>query len=67
VNVVVDTTIWSLALRRRAHQLSAEEKRFVEEWAALVDSGRAALVAPYTRKYCRAFAVRRFSRLSMKG
>jgi len=61
VNVVVDTTIWSLALRRRAHQLSAEE------WAALVDSGRAALVAPYTRKYCRAFAVRRFSRLSMKG
>jgi predicted nucleic acid-binding protein len=46
VNVVVDTTVWSLALRRRAHQLSAEEKRLVDEWAGLVDSGRAALVGP---------------------
>lgn len=46
MNVVIDTTIWSLALRRRAHQLSAEEKRLVEEWADLVDSGRATLVGP---------------------
>ena len=46
MNVVVDTTVWSLALRRRAHQLSAEEKRLVEEWADLVESGRAALIGP---------------------
>ena len=46
MNVVIDTTIWSLALRRRAHQLSDDEKRLVEEWVDLVDSGRAALVGP---------------------
>jgi predicted nucleic acid-binding protein len=43
VTVLVDTTIWSLALRRRAHQLSPEETRLVENWAELVSSGRAAL------------------------
>jgi hypothetical protein len=46
VNVIVDTTIWSLALQRRAPELSAAEKRLVEEWAELVDSGRAALIGP---------------------
>jgi predicted nucleic acid-binding protein len=46
VTVLVDTTIWSLALRRRAHQLSPEEKWLVEEWEDLVSSGRAALIGP---------------------
>jgi predicted nucleic acid-binding protein len=46
VTVLVDTTIWSLALRRRAHQLSLAEKRLVEEWADLVTSGRVALIGP---------------------
>ncbi|MEA2601846.1 MAG: hypothetical protein QOF89_2838 [Acidobacteriota bacterium] len=46
MTVLVDTTIWSLALRRRAHQLSPEEKRLVEEWADLVNSGRAVLIGP---------------------
>ncbi|MFL6237446.1 MAG: PIN domain-containing protein [Thermoanaerobaculia bacterium] len=46
MNVVIDTTIWSLALRRRAHQLSSDEKRLFEEWADLVNSGRAVLVGP---------------------
>lgn len=46
MTVLVDTTIWSLALRRRAHQLSPEEKRLVEEWADLVTSGRAVLTGP---------------------
>jgi predicted nucleic acid-binding protein len=46
VTVLVDTTIWSLALRRRAHQLSPLEKRLVEEWADLVTSGRAVLIGP---------------------
>ncbi|HYX23489.1 MAG TPA: PIN domain-containing protein [Thermoanaerobaculia bacterium] len=44
--VLVDTTIWSLALRRRAHQLSPVEKRLVEEWVDLVTSGRAVLTGP---------------------
>ena len=46
MTVLVDTTIWSLALRRRAHQLSLVEKRLVEEWADLVISGRAILIGP---------------------
>jgi predicted nucleic acid-binding protein len=46
VTVLVDTSIWSLALRRRAHQLSLEETRLVEEWADLVTSGRAVLTGP---------------------
>jgi len=46
VTVLVDTTIWSLALRRRAHQLSSAEQRLVEEWADLVSSGRVALIGP---------------------
>ena len=46
MNVLIDTTIWSLALRRRAHQLSAEETKLVEQWADLVTSGRAALIGP---------------------
>ena len=46
MTVLVDTTIWSLALRRRSHQLSPEEKRLVENWSDLVTSGRAALTGP---------------------
>jgi len=46
VIVLVDTTIWSLALRRRAHQLSPAEKELVDEWEDLVNSGRAALIGP---------------------
>lgn len=46
MTVLVDTTLWSLALRRRAHQLSPGEKRLVESWAELVTSGRAALIGP---------------------
>jgi predicted nucleic acid-binding protein len=46
VTVLVDTTIWSLALRRRAHQLSAEEKRLVASWTDLVNEGRAGLTGP---------------------
>ena len=46
MTVLVDTTIWSLALRRRAHQLSPAEKELVDEWEDLVNSGRAALIGP---------------------
>jgi len=46
VTVLVDTTVWSLALRRRAHQLSPTEKRLVDAWADLVSSGRAVLTGP---------------------
>ena len=44
--VLVDTTIWSLALRRRRGILSERERRLVEEWARLVRSGEAVLIGP---------------------
>lgn len=44
--VLVDTTIWSLALRRRPGGLNEQEGRLVEEWARLVRSGEAVLVGP---------------------
>lgn len=44
--VLVDTTIWSLALRRRPQDLSPVEKQSVREWRRLVIGGEAVLVAP---------------------
>ncbi len=46
MTVLVDTTVWSLALRRRSHQLSPLERRLVEHWAELVISGQAVLAGP---------------------
>ncbi len=43
--ILVDTPIWSLALRRRAVDLSAMEKSHVREWERLVREGRAGLLA----------------------
>ena len=44
--ILVDTSIWSLALRRRSAALSAEEHRLVEEWTRLVTEGLATLIGP---------------------
>ena len=44
--VLVDTSIWSLALRRRPAVLSAGEIRLVEEWEDLVTEGLAGLIGP---------------------
>jgi len=44
--ILVDTSIWSLALRRRPAALSVEEHRLVEEWARLVTEGLASLIGP---------------------
>lgn len=46
MSVLIDTSVWSLALRRRSGPLSASERRVVEEWAALVREGRVALIGP---------------------
>ena len=44
--VLVDTSIWSLALRRRPLALSGAETRLVDEWTDLVSEGLAGLVGP---------------------
>jgi hypothetical protein len=43
MSVLIDTPIWSLALRRKTAQLNREERRRVEEWKTLVSDGRARL------------------------
>jgi predicted nucleic acid-binding protein len=46
VNILVDTTVWSLALRRRREKLSPGEQDLVLEWERLAGSGRAVLLGP---------------------
>ena len=43
VTVLVDTTIWSLALRRRPDQLSPSDLELVSEWQDLAETNRAVL------------------------
>jgi predicted nucleic acid-binding protein len=43
VRVLVDTNVWSLALRRRPEQRSAGDSRLVAAWEELVAEGRAIL------------------------
>jgi predicted nucleic acid-binding protein len=44
VRVLVDTTIWSLALRRRTDGRNAREIRLVKAWEELVRDGRIVLL-----------------------
>jgi predicted nucleic acid-binding protein len=44
MNVVVDTSVWSLALRRKTESLNANEKNIVSELSELVREGRARLI-----------------------
>jgi len=44
VNVLVDTSVWSLALRRITRNLSPSEKNIVAELAALIDEGGAKII-----------------------
>jgi hypothetical protein len=44
VNCLVDTTVWSLAFRRKSHQLNSAERDTVSELAELVRDGRAQII-----------------------
>lgn len=44
--ILVDTPIWSLALRRRPRDLNAGEERHVREWERLVRAADAYLIGP---------------------
>ncbi|MCH8974515.1 MAG: PIN domain-containing protein [Chloroflexi bacterium] len=46
MDVLIDTSVWSLALRRRARQLSPSQVRVHREWAELVQEGRAVVIGP---------------------
>lgn len=44
MNVLVDTSVWSLAFRRRAHQLNPGESAVVAELAELIREGRTRII-----------------------
>ncbi len=44
MNILVDTSVWSLALRRKAEDLNAAEKSMVAELTELVKEGRARMI-----------------------
>jgi len=44
VNVLVDTSIWSLALRRKPHDLNPVERAAVAELTSLIQEGRARII-----------------------
>lgn len=46
MSVLVDTSIWSVALRRHGAPLARVERAAVAEWSALVTEGRACLMGP---------------------
>lgn len=46
MNVLIDTPIWSLALRRKAGQLGRGERRLVDTWARIIREGRVILIGP---------------------
>jgi hypothetical protein len=46
VNVLVDTSVWSLALRRQENHLAPAEKRVRLELTELIHEGRARLIGP---------------------
>jgi predicted nucleic acid-binding protein len=46
MTVLVDTSVWSLALRRRSRGLSAEEELVRDELAELIREGRAHMIGP---------------------
>ena len=44
MSVLVDTSIWSLALRRKPEHLNSRERLLVAEWSDLVREGRARII-----------------------
>jgi len=46
LNVLVDTSVWSLALRRNPEKLNPDEKRIVQLLERLIRSGRVVMTGP---------------------
>jgi hypothetical protein len=44
VNVLIDTSVWSLAFRRKSQSLSAREKLLVQELSEIISEGRARIL-----------------------
>ena len=46
MNILVDTPIWSLALRHKRHTLTASDHVLIRSLADLIGYGRAQLIGP---------------------
>lgn len=46
VNTLVDTSVWSLALRRKSDDLGANERSLIRELTELIKEGRARIIGP---------------------
>ena len=46
MNTLVDTSVWSLSLRRNPDDLSAEERQIVMELREVIQEGRARIIGP---------------------
>lgn len=46
MNVVVDTPVWSLSLRRRRRELNSRERQLIEVLAQLIRESRVQLLGP---------------------
>jgi hypothetical protein len=44
--VLIDTSVWSLALRRQTRNLRSRERAIVAQWAELVREGRVEVIGP---------------------
>jgi predicted nucleic acid-binding protein len=44
--ILIDTSVWSLALRRQTRHLQPAERAIVAQWAELVREGRVQLIGP---------------------
>lgn len=44
MNVLIDTSVWSLALRRKPHDLGSDERTVVAELTELIGEGRARII-----------------------
>jgi predicted nucleic acid-binding protein len=44
LNCIVDTSVWSLSLRRETHRLNPTERSIVTELSELIDEGRVRLI-----------------------
>jgi predicted nucleic acid-binding protein len=46
VNILVDTSVWSLALRRKLRDLGPDYRGLIDELAELIKEGRARIIGP---------------------
>jgi hypothetical protein len=44
--ILVDTSVWSLALRRRPEHLNDAEQKIVSDWTQLALEGEVVLIGP---------------------